>query len=258
MRCPICDEDVLATERAEQWGPEWAHSTCVTAYNYGRSNAIALQAEQAEPTERCPYCDDTGDVHSIDGQWRGTCNCPAARPSEPPKAPVEPVGEPATGYSFQDIADALSALRGVEQQPVAWHNPVATAMRDSMTGQVQLEYIGHFPADELVRLYAAPQPHHIDLVNVAVAVRDACHRAWVTSAENWLADVDVPQIVRDTATTPPAPVGGPPKRLSDEEITRWWFSENGLEDMIMCKRDDFRAVVRAIESEVLRRAGGGI
>lgn len=99
-------------------------------------------------------------------------------------------------------ADAAADLAGVARpgaEPVAWHNPVATAVRDSMTGQVQLEYIGHFPADELVRLYAAPQPHHIDLVNVAVAVRDACHRAWVTSAENWRADVDVRQIVRDTA-----------------------------------------------------------
>lgn len=22
---------------------------------------------------RCPYCDGTGDVHSIDGEWRGVC-----------------------------------------------------------------------------------------------------------------------------------------------------------------------------------------
>lgn len=26
---------------------------------------------------RCGYCDDTGDVHSPDGQWRGSCSCPA-------------------------------------------------------------------------------------------------------------------------------------------------------------------------------------
>ena len=26
---------------------------------------------------RCCYCDDTGDVHSPDGQWRGSCSCPA-------------------------------------------------------------------------------------------------------------------------------------------------------------------------------------
>ena len=101
------------------------------------------------------------------------------------------------------VRAALAAQPGSVGEP--WHNPVATAVRDGMTGQVQLEYIGHFPADELVRLYAAPQPHHIDLLNVAVAVRDACHRVWVTGAENWRADVDVRQIVRDTATQHTAP-----------------------------------------------------
>lgn len=25
----------------------------------------------------CEYCDDTGHVHSIDGEWRGICVCPA-------------------------------------------------------------------------------------------------------------------------------------------------------------------------------------
>lgn len=25
--------------------------------------------------EVCPYCDNTGDVHSADGEWRGTCCC---------------------------------------------------------------------------------------------------------------------------------------------------------------------------------------
>lgn len=99
--------------------------------------------------------------------------------------------------------DELARLRA--QEPEDWHNPVATAVRDSMTGQVQLEYIGHFPADELVRLYAAPQPHHIDLVNVAVAVRDACHQAWVTSAENWRSDIDVRKIVADTSPQPAQP-----------------------------------------------------
>jgi len=37
------------------------------------------QAPQAAQPNRCPYCDDTGDVHSIDGEWRGTCHCPAGQ-----------------------------------------------------------------------------------------------------------------------------------------------------------------------------------
>ncbi|GAA3266085.1 hypothetical protein GCM10020258_34560 [Sphingomonas yabuuchiae] len=28
---------------------------------------------------RCPDCDDTGDVHRIDGEWLGTCHCPAGK-----------------------------------------------------------------------------------------------------------------------------------------------------------------------------------
>ncbi len=29
------------------------------------------------PAQRCPYCDDTGDVHTPTGEWRGRCTCPA-------------------------------------------------------------------------------------------------------------------------------------------------------------------------------------
>lgn len=36
---------------------------------------------------RCEYCDGTGDVHSLDGEWRGICTCPIGRAlaSAPPK-----------------------------------------------------------------------------------------------------------------------------------------------------------------------------
>lgn len=44
-----------------------------------------LEAAQAE---RCLNCDDTGDVHSIDGEWRGRCHCAAGR------APINPVPNP--------------------------------------------------------------------------------------------------------------------------------------------------------------------
>lgn len=38
--------------------------------------ALSQQGEVVK--SRCPYCDDTGDVHSIDGEWRGECDCGAA------------------------------------------------------------------------------------------------------------------------------------------------------------------------------------
>lgn len=34
---------------------------------------------EAEREARCTYCDGTGDVHGLDGEWRGVCTeCPAA------------------------------------------------------------------------------------------------------------------------------------------------------------------------------------
>ena len=40
---------------------------------------FALTADDAAQAERCPHCDDTGDVTSITGEWRGYCHCPAGR-----------------------------------------------------------------------------------------------------------------------------------------------------------------------------------
>ena len=46
----------------------------------------------------------------------------------------------------------------------------------------------------------------------------------------------------------------PPQRtwvgLTDEEIRKWWASENGLENCDMCKIDDFVMVARAIEAKL--------
>lgn len=34
---------------------------------------------QAQEPASCPHCDGTGDVHSLDGEWRGECNCGAEK-----------------------------------------------------------------------------------------------------------------------------------------------------------------------------------
>ncbi|MDV6273950.1 hypothetical protein R3Q06_10615 [Rhodococcus erythropolis] len=31
--------------------------------------------------ERCPTCNDSGDVHRMDGEWLGVCDCPAGAPA---------------------------------------------------------------------------------------------------------------------------------------------------------------------------------
>jgi uncharacterized UPF0160 family protein len=38
--------------------------------------------------------------------------------------------------------------------------------------------------------------------------------------------------------------------LTDDEIRKWWASENGLEDCDMCKIDDFVMVAQAIEAKL--------
>lgn len=59
-------------------------------------------------TLRCEYCDGTGDVHSIDGEWRGVCHCPAgdkfrAAPSKP-----APTLEQAYAEGRKDERESLS------------------------------------------------------------------------------------------------------------------------------------------------------
>lgn len=41
--------------------------------------------------------------------------------------------------------------------------------------------------------------------------------------------------------------------LSNEQIRKWWASENGLEDCDMCKIDDFTKAVRAFEAKLKER-----
>lgn len=49
-------------------------------------------------SERCPYCDGTGDVHAQTGEWRGRCSCPAG----------------------QEIAQPMSGPAGVDGVTLAW------------------------------------------------------------------------------------------------------------------------------------------
>jgi len=48
--------------------------------------ALAPKADSSEP-RACPYCDDTGDVHGVDGEWRGACTaCDANKIATPASA----------------------------------------------------------------------------------------------------------------------------------------------------------------------------
>ena len=61
---------------------------------YLKSELAHTLAQHGE--QRCTYCDGTGDVHSIDGEWRGTCHCAAA-----------PAPQPAQGESLNLAREVL-------------------------------------------------------------------------------------------------------------------------------------------------------
>lgn len=49
-------------------------------------------------------------------------------------------------------------------------------------------------------------------------------------------------------------IPSPVKELTDEDIRNIWASENGLEDMNMCKFDDFLQTFRFVEQAIIRKA----
>lgn len=63
----------------------------------------------AEMRALCPNCGGTGDVHSIDGEWRGACNCAASAWSRTKTNPA------ATHLPFAIIADEMAALRRFDE-----------------------------------------------------------------------------------------------------------------------------------------------
>lgn len=47
------------------------------------SLAADVRAALRQGAQRCEYCDGTGDVHALDGEWRGVCSCPTSQGAQP-------------------------------------------------------------------------------------------------------------------------------------------------------------------------------
>lgn len=74
--------------------------------------ADGVLAASPAPVERCPNCDDTGDVHRADGEWLGECDCGSA--------PVERVEQEAVAMLLIDDASvAESGDWDIEPIPAA-------------------------------------------------------------------------------------------------------------------------------------------
>jgi len=87
-------------------------------------------------------------------------------------------------------------LRRFAELVIAAHrgDPVATIFMDQH-GREQIEFITTIPVGGIIRLYAEPLLHSPDLLLVAKMVRDECHKAWVSSWENFRSDVDLNKII---------------------------------------------------------------
>ena len=150
-------------------------------------------AEQQAP--RCSYCDGTGDVHGIDGEWRGICTeCDAGTALRQQAAPKAAPGEP-DGFGSAEhwkekaqywagVAHRLrgEALRGepvdgIVHPPAPQQEAQAPAPSAAVFG---LRLVPVEPTDQMVQA-----AHHIDLSYMPGqegADRAAIYRAMIAAA----------------------------------------------------------------------------
>lgn len=93
-------------------------------FQHGLDAMQALRAALDHPQveqERCHLCDCTGDIHGLDGEWRG--ECPYCRP-QPPRQPLTEMEivnlrqlTPGTlDVQFVKFARAIEAAHGIKEQ----------------------------------------------------------------------------------------------------------------------------------------------
>jgi hypothetical protein len=80
VKCPICNQEVQPSDHSEQWGPEFAHSRCVVAFNAGSAVQDAKLLDRIKrlekDSERLHWLLKRGlawrgcyDGHWLEGEW---------------------------------------------------------------------------------------------------------------------------------------------------------------------------------------------
>lgn len=108
-------------EKRVVWASDFKDSKADLAFVLrGKKETEPVYAAPTVQEPTCPYCDGTGDVHGIDGEWRGSCNCA--------QVPQEPVNqmllgalkelEESTDWTWDNRArvKARAAIAAAEQQ----------------------------------------------------------------------------------------------------------------------------------------------
>lgn len=108
----------LTDEQIESVVSTWFDYPAESSHDFVGRMRGAL--DKAASFARCEYCDGTGDVHSIDGEWRGECTeCDASRPAYQ-TATVEDVSSALYSHLMSgafDIGEAYLSLKCVGSCP---------------------------------------------------------------------------------------------------------------------------------------------
>ena len=123
--------DRAPLEQALEWF-EWFHNGSTIASPASSTQVMrTLREALTQPVqERCTYCDGTGDVHSITGEWRGSCGCEAGKAQ--PQPVQEPVAEVVMATKPQKASPAWLPFKTV-YAPISWLDraPIGTKLYTS-------------------------------------------------------------------------------------------------------------------------------
>ena len=145
MLVPIepSDEWIARLESQQTGGLESVDADAI------RQCIVELLAAAPHPQPvRCTYCDGTGDVHSITGEWRGACCCEAGKAPQP-----QPVQEPVA---------TVQCIHGVTIGYLEVMQPVGTKLYTSPQAQpLSNEQITKLP---VWRHFVGLMPeHHVEI-----------------------------------------------------------------------------------------------
>lgn len=176
----------LAQPRAEQAGAacRMQGGTCDCAVPEACESPAATTASAsdvcAEMRALCSACGGTGDVHSIDGEWRGSCDCDASSAPSQEAAPLEglselvarlrkPDGVISRGAVRDDMNLAANRLEQFAQQAAAKvFNFTPSYSESSPDGFIDCLRI-HFSDGRSQVLYREPKPSRFGAAQAAHA-----------------------------------------------------------------------------------------
>lgn len=171
----------------------------------------AVQPMTVQETARCEYCDGTGDVHAIDGEWRGYCSCGAgatirALPAVQPK--VKPLVWVSEGPWDKAVCSYGTYYIQYDDETQAWfaslelgevESPIILSPSDVPNwGDAEAAAHADYEARILSALEPAVQPDAALLEAACVAAHNAyeaaAHEAgWTTNTQSRKPWAEVPE-----------------------------------------------------------------